>query len=183
MPIEEIQLLGDHSIANVLAAVAVGVLCECPIPAIRRAVGSFQGVEHALEVVCQRHGVLFVNDSKGTNADATARALASFKQPVVIILGGKDKGSDFSQLREPLQRRAKQIVLIGEAADTIAAALEYPENISFASSLQEAVQMSVESTVPGDVVLLSPACASFDMFRDYRDRGRQFRDLVNALPE
>lgn len=183
MPIKDIALLGKHNIANVLAAVTVGLLYKCPIEAIRKAVGSFKGVEHALEVVRLRHGVMFVNDSKATNSDATIKALESFKEPAVVILGGKDKGMDFSKLREPLKRRAKQIVLIGEAAERIAASLGEARNMCFAPSLQEAVRMSEEFADPGDVVLLSPACASFDMFQNYRDRGQQFRHIVNRLPE
>ncbi|MDT7043341.1 UDP-N-acetylmuramoyl-L-alanine--D-glutamate ligase [Candidatus Nitronereus thalassa] len=182
MPIEEIQLLGAHNVANVLAAVAVGLLCECPISTIRRAVGTYRGREHALELVRKRQGVMFVNDSKGTNVDATIKALESFTQPVVIILGGKDKGSDFTQLREALQQHAKSIVLIGEASESIAKAIMGIGDIRQAQSLSQAVELASHLAVSGDVVLLSPACASFDMFRDYLDRGQQFRDLVNALP-
>ncbi|MCH7614832.1 MAG: UDP-N-acetylmuramoyl-L-alanine--D-glutamate ligase [Nitrospinae bacterium] len=182
MPIGEIQLLGAHNVANVLAAVAVGVLCECPIADIRQAVGSYRGREHALEVVRHRRGVVFVNDSKGTNVDATIKALESFSQPVVIILGGKDKGGDFSQLCEALKQHAKSIVLIGEATETIANAIAGFGDIHQARSLAQAVELAECLAVSGDVVLLSPACASFDMFLDYLDRGQQFRDLVNALP-
>ncbi len=182
MPVEEIQLLGAHNVANVLAAVAVGVLCECPIAAIRHAVGSYRGREHALEVVRHRQGVVFVNDSKGTNVDATIKALESFSQPVVIILGGKDKGSDFSGLCEALKQHAKSIVLIGEATESIANAIAGFGDIHQAGSLAQAVELAERLAVSGDVVLLSPACASFDMFLDYLDRGQQFRDLVNALP-
>lgn len=183
MPVEEIQLLGAHNVANVLAAVAVAVLCECPIAAIRHAVGSYRGREHALEVVRHRQGVVFVNDSKGTNVDATIKALESFSQPVVIILGGKDKGSDFSRLGEALKQHAKSIVLIGEATESIAQAIVGSGDIHRAESLAQAVELAESLAVSGDVVLLSPACASFDMFLDYLDRGQQFRNLVNALPE
>jgi UDP-N-acetylmuramoylalanine--D-glutamate ligase len=183
MPIEEIQLLGAHNVANVLASIAVGVLCECPIADIRHAVGSYRGREHALEVVRHRQGVMFVNDSKGTNVDATIKALESFSQPVVIILGGKDKGSDFSRLRESLGIHAKTIVLLGEATEAIANAIAGVGNIHRAGSLAQAVELAERLAVSGDVVLLSPACASFDMFQDYLDRGQQFCDLVNALPE
>lgn len=183
MPIEEIQLLGAHNVANVLAAVAVGLLSECPISAIRQAVASYRGREHALEVVRRRQGVMFVNDSKGTNVDATIKALESFTRPVVIILGGKDKGSDFSRLRHALQQHAKSIVLIGEASDSIANAIAGVGDVQRAESLARAVELCESRAEAGDVVLLSPACASFDMFRDYLDRGQQFRDLVNALPE
>ena len=182
MPIDEIQLPGAHNVANVLAATAVALLCECPISAIRKAVGSYKGREHALEVVRTRKGVTFVNDSKGTNVDATVKALESFTQPVVIILGGQGKGSDFSRLRGALKEHAKFIVLIGEATESIARAVAECGKIQQASSLAQAVELAEQQASSGEVVLLSPACASFDMFRDYLDRGQQFRDLVNALP-
>ncbi|MEC9006319.1 MAG: UDP-N-acetylmuramoyl-L-alanine--D-glutamate ligase [Nitrospirota bacterium] len=182
MPIDEIQLPGAHNVANVLAAIAVGLLCECPIAAIRKAVRSYKGREHALEVVRTRKGITFVNDSKGTNIDATIKALESFTQPVVIILGGKGKGSDFSRLRVALKEHAKFIVLIGEATESIARAVAECGKIQRASSLAHAVELAERQASSGEVVLLSPACASFDMFRDYLDRGQQFRDLVNALP-
>ena len=130
-----------------------------------------------------RFGVVFVNDSKGTNVDATIKALESFSQPVIIILGGKDKGSDFSRLCEALKQHAKSIVLIGEATESIANAIVGAGDIHRAESLAQAVELAERLAVSGDVVLLSPACASFDMFLDYLDRGQQFRDLVNALPE
>lgn len=183
MPVEEIQLLGAHNVANVLAAVAVGVLCECPIADIRHAVGSYQGRAHALEIVRRRQGVMFVNDSKGTNVDATVKALESFAAPVVVILGGKDKGGDFFRLREAIGSHAKAIVLIGEAAEAIGSALVGLGEIHRVESLAHAVQLADRLAVSDDVVLLSPACASFDMFLDYLDRGEQFRALVNALPE
>ena len=160
----------------------MGLLCECPIRAIRQAVRSYKGREHALEIVRIRKGAMFVNDSKGTNVDATIKALESFTQPVVIILGGKDKGSDFFQLRDALKEHAKSIVLIGEATESIARAVAECGKIQRASSLKHAVELAERYANSGEVVLLSPACASFDMFRDYRDRGQQFRDLVNALP-
>lgn len=179
---EEVGLRGRHNLANVLSAVAVALLCDCPIEAIRRAIRAFTGIAHALEVVRERGGVLFVNDSKGTNVDATLKALESFDRPVVIIMGGKDKGGDFTRLREPLQQRARRAILIGESAVRIREAVEGYEHLLHAASLEEAVTLAAQEAEPGNVVLLSPACASFDMFRDYRDRGEQFRDLVKALP-
>ena len=179
---EEVGLRGRHNLANVLAAVAVALLCGCPIEAIRRAIHGFTGIGHALEVVRERGGVLFVNDSKGTNVDATLKALESFEQPVVIIMGGKDKGDDFARLREPLQQRVRRAILIGESAIRIREAVKGYEYLLQVASLEEAVTVAAKEAEPGDVVLLSPACASFDMFRDYRDRGEQFRGLVNSLP-
>ena len=142
MSVDEIQLSGADNVANVLAAITVGLLCKCPIAAVRKAVRSCKGREHVLEVVRRRKGVTFVNDSKGTNVDATIKALESFTQPVVIILGGKDKGSDFSRLRGALKEHAKSIVLIGEATESIARAVPECGKIQRANSLAHAVELA-----------------------------------------
>jgi UDP-N-acetylmuramoylalanine--D-glutamate ligase len=178
----DLLLLGAHNLANAMAAATVGLLCGCPVEAIRQVLESFPGIEHALELVRERRGVRFVNDSKGTNVDATIRAIESFESPVLLIAGGRDKGGDFSRLREPVRRRVKCVILIGEAAPRIRAALGEFDGISDAATLREAVELAAHESAAGDVVLLSPACASFDMFVDYQDRGRQFKDLVNKLP-
>jgi len=125
--------------------------------------------------------VRFVNDSKGTNVDATLKALESIEQPIWLIAGGRDKGGDFSRLAPAIRRRVKRLVLIGEAAPLIADAVPGFPAISRAGTLREAVQIGAEGAASGEVVLLSPACASFDMFADYQDRGRQFKALVNEL--
>jgi len=179
---EEILIPGGHNLANAMAALTIGLLCGCPIEAARRVVRTFPGLEHALEIVRERHGVLFVNDSKGTNVDATLKALESFDRPILLIAGGRDKGGDFVRLREAVRRRTKRTILIGEAAPRIRAALNGCERISDAASLREAVETAAREARPGDVVLLSPACASFDMFADYKDRGAQFKNLVQSLP-
>jgi UDP-N-acetylmuramoylalanine--D-glutamate ligase len=132
--------------------------------------------------VRERHGVRFVNDSKGTNVDATIKALESLDEPILWIAGGRDKGADFAKLVEPVRRRVKHAILIGEAAPRIKAALGGFDRVSQAVTLREAVNLAVRDATAGDVVLLSPACASFDMFADYQDRGRQFKELVNQLP-
>ncbi len=178
----ELKLLGAHNLENALAAVSFALLCGCPLDAIRRVLTTFPGLEHALEFVRERGGVRFVNDSKGTNVDATVKALESLDQPIWLIAGGRDKGADFSKLRHPVQARAKQVILIGEAAPRIQEALGEYDRVRRAASLREAVEMAAREASPGDVVLLSPACASFDMFADYQDRGRQFKALVAALP-
>jgi UDP-N-acetylmuramoylalanine--D-glutamate ligase len=165
-----------------MAAATIGLLCGCPPDVTRDVLRTFPGLEHALEFVRERGGVRFVNDSKGTNVDATIKALASFDGPIVLIAGGRDKGGDFARLREPVLRRAKRVILIGEAAGRIRAALGGFDRISEAGSLREAVESAAREASPGDVVLLSPACASFDMFADYRDRGTQFKELVHQLP-
>ncbi len=179
---EDIRLLGSHNLANAMAALAVARWCDCPLEPLRQALNAFPGLEHALELVRERHGVRYVNDSKGTNVDATVKALESVEAPILLIAGGRDKGADFSKLREPIRRRVKHLILIGEAATQIQEALGGFERVHRAGSLREAVHEAVEVALSGDVVLLSPACASFDMFADYQDRGRQFKQLVNELP-
>lgn len=180
-PVKDVGLRGPHNLANVCGAVAIGILCRIPIEVIQRTIKEFRGIAHALEIVRERKGVLFVNDSKGTNVDATLKALESFDLPILVILGGKDKGSDFSRLRRPLQQRAKLVIVMGESASRLKDALEGIEALTEVESLQEAVNVAARKAEVGQVVLLSPACASFDMFRDYQDRGQQFRDAVNAL--
>ncbi len=179
---EEIRVPGNHNLANAMAAVAVGVLCGCPSEVMSRVLRSFPGLEHALEIVRDRQGVRFVNDSKGTNVDATMKALESFDGPVLLIAGGRDKGGQFGRLREPVRKRVKRLILIGEAASRIREALSDFDRVSRAATLREAVDQAVQHAEAGDVVLLSPACASFDMFADYQDRGRQFKEIVQALP-
>ena len=178
----DIRLLGTHNVENVLAAATIGLLCGCDVDAMRRVLHSFPGLEHALELVRERNGVRFVNDSKGTNVDATVKALESLDQPIWLIAGGKDKGGDLGRLKDPIARRVKGVVLIGEAAPLIKAAIQPYDRVRHAGSLQEAVRLAAEQAEEGDLVLLSPACASFDMFADYQDRGRQFKALVSALP-
>ena len=179
--IGEIRIPGAHNVANAMAASMVAHVCGCPPDVMRRVLSSFPGLEHALELVRERDGVRFINDSKGTNVDATMKALESLDGPIVLIAGGKDKGGDFGKLRDVVARRVKRLVLIGEAAPRIHQVLEGLKPISHASSFRDAVQVAAQSAQAGEVVLLSPACASFDMFADYQDRGRQFKALVNGL--
>lgn len=165
-----------------MAAATYAVLCGCPLDAIRRVLATFPGLEHALEIVRERRGVRFVNDSKGTNVDATLKALESIDQPIWLIAGGRDKGGDFSRLAQAVSRRVTRVILIGEAAPLLRQAWEGVATMSEAATLGDAVDLAAQGASPGDVVLLSPACASFDMFADYQDRGRQFKALVHALP-
>lgn len=178
----EIRIIGNHNVENVMAAVTYAVLCGCPLDAIRRVLATFPGLEHALEIVRDRRGVRFVNDSKGTNVDATLKALESIEQPIWLIAGGRDKGGDFSRLAQAVGRRTKRVILIGEAAPLLRQAWAAVATMTEAASLREAVDAAAQGAASGDVVLLSPACASFDMFADYQDRGRQFKALVHALP-
>jgi UDP-N-acetylmuramoylalanine--D-glutamate ligase len=179
---DEMRLLGTHNVENVMAAVSYALLCDCPLDAIRRVLHSFPGLEHALEFVRERRQVRFVNDSKGTNVDATVKALESLDRPIWLIAGGLDKGGDFSRLESPVRQRVKGVILIGQAAPRIRGALSAYDRITEVGSLREAVDLASQRAEAGDIVLLSPACASFDMFRDYQDRGQQFKALVNALP-
>ena len=178
----EIRIIGNHNVENVMAAATYGLLCGCPLDAIRRVLTTFPGLEHALEIVRERRGVQFVNDSKGTNVDATLKALESIDQPIWLIAGGRDKGGDFSRLAHAVSRRVTRVILIGEATPLLRQAWEGVVTMSEAATLREAVDLAAQGAARGDVVLLSPACASFDMFADYQDRGRQFKALVHALP-
>ncbi len=178
----EIRIIGNHNVGNVMAAATYAVLCGCSLDAIRRVLATFPGLEHALEIVRERRGVRFVNDSKGTNVDATLKALESIDQPIWLIAGGRDKGGDFSRLAQAVSRRVTRVILIGEAAPLLRQAWEGVATMTEAATLRDAVDLAAQGASPGDVVLLSPACASFDMFADYQDRGRQFKALVHALP-
>ena len=178
----DMRLIGLHNVENVMAAVTYGLLCGCSIEAIRAVLRSFPGLEHALEVVRERRGVRYVNDSKGTNVDAVLKALEGIEQPIWLIAGGRDKGGDFSRLEGAIRERVKGLILIGEAAARIQAAMGDFDRCRPAATLRDAVELAAREAQPGEVVLLSPACASFDMFADYQDRGRQFKALVQALP-
>ncbi len=178
----EIRIIGHHNVQNVMAASTYAVLCGCPLDAIRRVLTTFPGLEHALEIVRERRGVRFVNDSKGTNVDATLKALESIDEPIWLIAGGRDKGGDFSRLTHVISRRVAHVILIGEAAPMLRQAWKGVASMSEAATLRDAVDLAAQGASSGNVVLLSPACASFDMFADYQDRGRQFKALVHALP-
>jgi UDP-N-acetylmuramoylalanine--D-glutamate ligase len=178
----EIRIIGNHNIGNVMAAATHALLCGCSLDAIRRVLATFPGLEHALEIVRERRGVQFVNDSKGTNVDATLKALESINRPIWLIAGGRDKGGDFSRLAQAVSRRVMHVVLIGEAAPLLRQTWKDVAAMTEAASLRDAVDFAAQGASSGDVVLLSPACASFDMFADYQDRGRQFKSLVHALP-
>ena len=177
----EIRIIGHHNVENVMAATTYALLCGCPLEAIRRVLATFPGLEHALEIVRERRGVRFVNDSKGTNVDATLKALESIEQPIWLIAGGRDKGGDFSRLTQAVGRRVKHVILIGEASPLLRQAWAGVATMTEAATLRDAVDCAAQGASQGEVVLLSPACASFDMFADYQDRGRQFKALVHAL--
>src|SRR5579863_705753 len=178
MPVGEISLKGAHNVENVLAAVAVGMLAGVEPKQIRRAVASFHAVEHRLEYVDTVRGVEYYNDSKATNVDATIKALESFPGRIHLILGGKDKGSDYGMLNDLLKERVKQVYTIGAAAAKIESQAKGAEIVGV-GTLEAAVKRASEAASHGDIVLLAPACASFDQFDSYEHRGRVFKDLVH----
>jgi UDP-N-acetylmuramoylalanine--D-glutamate ligase len=175
---DQIPLRGEHNVENVLAACAAAYLAGATPEAIAGAVKSFRGVEHRLEFVAEISGVQFYNDSKATNVDAAVKAIQAFPGPLLVILGGKDKGSPYTPLRDLLHERARMALLIGESADKIAADLQGAVEISYAGTLDRAVQIAIELSQPEDTVLLAPACSSFDQFENYEQRGRVFKELV-----
>jgi len=181
MPISSITLKGAHNLENVLAAVCVGRIVGCEPQRIRRAVEEFKAVEHRLEYVATIQGVEYYNDSKATNVDDTIKALESFPGNIHVILGGKDKGSDYSVLKELLRARAKRVYTIGAAAEKIESQIAGTVPVLRAEALETAVKRAAESAAPGDVVLLAPACASFDQFESYEHRGRVFKEAVQGL--
>jgi UDP-N-acetylmuramoylalanine--D-glutamate ligase len=181
MPVSEIHLKGSHNVENVLAAVCAARLGKIPAESIRASVAGFKAVEHRLELVKAVNGVEFYNDSKATNVDATMKAVASFPGGIHLILGGKDKDSDYGLMSGMLKERVKIVYTIGSAAEKIERQLQGVVKIVSAETLQVAVAKAAKAAVIGDVVLLSPACSSFDQFENYEQRGRVFRQLVNDL--
>jgi len=179
----DIGLRGEHNVENVLAAAAAAFLAGVTPAAIAAGVRSFAGVEHRLEFVAEVSGVSFYNDSKATNVDATLKALDAFPGHLLVILGGKDKGSDYTLLREPLRQRARLALLIGSAAEKIGAELGDAVPLEHPGTLDRAVHLGFERARPGDIVLLAPACASFDQFENYEHRGRVFKQLVRLLKQ
>jgi UDP-N-acetylmuramoylalanine--D-glutamate ligase len=177
----DIGLRGEHNVENVLAAASAAFLAGAPPAAIAEGVRTFPGVEHRLEFVAEIGGVNFFNDSKATNVDATLKALNAFPGGLFVILGGKDKGSDYAPLAEPLRQRARQVLLIGTAAEKIAGQIGGAVPLERAGTLESAVSLAFERARPGDAVLLAPACASFDQFENFEHRGRVFKELVHAL--
>lgn len=181
VPLSSVRLPGRHLLGDVLAATAVSCVAGVPAAAMRRAVERFSGLPHALEHVADIDGVAFVNDSKATNIASARRSIESFPGGVVAIMGGKFKGGDFADLRDTVRARATGIVAIGEAAPLIEAALGATVRVRRAASMTDAVSAAFEMAGSAGVVVLAPACSSFDMFRDYVDRGEQFRAAVQAL--
>jgi UDP-N-acetylmuramoylalanine--D-glutamate ligase len=180
MQVSEIPLKGAHNLENVLAAVCAGALMGCAPEKIRQAVCDFKAVEHRLEFVATIRGVDYYNDSKATNVDATIKALESFPANIHLILGGKDKGSDYTVLNDLLRQRVKRVYTIGAAAGKIESQIKGPE-VVHAETLENAIRKANAVAQRGDVVLLAPACASFDQFKSYEHRGKTFKEIVRSL--
>ncbi|ADW69736.1 UDP-N-acetylmuramoyl-L-alanine--D-glutamate ligase [Granulicella tundricola] len=181
LPVSEIALKGAHNVENVLAAVCAARLAGIDAETIRAAVKGFRAVEHRLELVRVRNGVEFYNDSKATNVDATVKAVESFAGGIHLILGGKDKDSDYATLSALLKERVRVVYTIGSAAEKIERQLDGVVKIVQAGTLDKAVKLAAEAAVSDEIVLLAPACSSFDQFTNYEERGRVFRDVVLGL--
>jgi UDP-N-acetylmuramoylalanine--D-glutamate ligase len=180
---QKIRIKGAHNLENSMAAIGAAFAAKVSINTIRDTLISFKGVEHRLEVVREIDGVLFINDSKGTNTDAAIKALDAYPNPIVLIAGGKDKGTSFASFARKIKERVKELILIGQAAPIIEAEVRKEGffNIHHCKTMEDAVRRADELAEKGDIVLLSPACASFDMFRNYEERGAVFKNAVNKL--
>lgn len=178
--VAEIPLLGAHNVENVMGAVLVALAAGLPLEAIREGVRSFHALAHRLQEIAEIDGVRYVDDSKATNPGSVIAAMRSFDRPIVLIAGGKAKGTDFAEMGKVVSSRAKAVVLIGEAADEIARVVKRAK-VEHAGSMHEAVMRAADLAEPGDVVLLSPGCASFDMFTSAEHRGDLFAEAVHAL--
>jgi UDP-N-acetylmuramoylalanine--D-glutamate ligase len=177
----ELPIAGAHNLENALAAVCAARLAGAHSKDVASAIRSFAGVEHRLEFVAEHQGVRYYNDSKATNVDATIKALEAFPGRILVILGGKDKGSDYTALQRPLRDRAILALLIGATAEKIENQIAGSVAIERAGTLDRALEIASHAAQPGDVVLLAPACASFDQFQNYEHRGRVFKELVKQM--
>jgi len=180
-PLGMIRIPGRHNIENVMAAVMAARACGCAVPDIIRAVEDFRGLAHRIEYVGEKKGVRFYDDSKGTNVGAVARALESFSQPVILLLGGRDKEGDFETLTPLLKKHVREMVLFGEAREKIDHLIGGIVKTTLAPTMREALMKAWGAAAPGDAILLSPGCASFDEFTSYKERGRIFKELVGQL--
>jgi len=183
MRTSDVRLRGEFNLENVLAASAAACVLGAEFSSIRQAVREFSGVEHRLEFVREIRGVDFYNDSKATSVDAAAKALSTFERGVHLILGGKDKGAPYSPLRSLLKDRVREVLVIGAAQERIVSDLSGAAEIVEAGDLDTAVRTAFERARPGDVVLLAPACSSFDQFENFEHRGRAFKNLVEQLAD
>jgi UDP-N-acetylmuramoylalanine--D-glutamate ligase len=178
----EIGIPGPHNLMNAMAAALMTRTMGVEYDAIRETLRAFKGVEHRIEFVRELNGVKYYNDSKATNVDSVYYALGSFKEPIILIAGGKDKGNDYSKIADEVKEHVKAIVTVGKGAEKIEKFFKDMKPIySAGMSMEEAVKLAKDNAAPGDIVLLSPACASFDMFDNYEQRGKVFKELVNQL--
>jgi UDP-N-acetylmuramoylalanine--D-glutamate ligase len=180
-PLRRVKIQGVHNVENMMAAIGVAKALGVPVPIIQQTLEEFPGLEHRLEFVREKGGVRYYNDSKGTNVGAVVKSLASFSVPVILLAGGVDKGGDYGVLREGIQKTVKRLVLFGAAKKRIADALGMLTETVIVDNIEAAVRDAHDHARPGDVILLSPACSSFDMFRNYAERGKVFKSLVQAL--
>ncbi|MCJ7508228.1 MAG: UDP-N-acetylmuramoyl-L-alanine--D-glutamate ligase, partial [candidate division Zixibacteria bacterium] len=178
---KDIAIKGPHNLSNAAAACAMAYALEIDTSSMARALKEFKGVEHRLEYVATINGIKFINDSKATNVDSVWYALQSVDEPIILIAGGKDKGGDFTRLGELVKSKVKKLILIGQAKEKIKRELGGLVDTIEAETLEQAVKLGFEKAQSGDVILLSPACASFDMFKDFEDRGRKFKLAVHNL--
>jgi UDP-N-acetylmuramoylalanine--D-glutamate ligase len=181
--VHDMKLVGLHNVENVMAAIGMALTMQVPIEVIRKAVAEFNAVEHRIEYVATKQGVIYYNDSKGTNTDASIKAIEAMTRPTVVIAGGYDKGSEFDDWFDSFNGKVKHLLLIGATRDKIAkTAISHKfDNYTFVESMEEAVKTAAAITKDGDAVLLSPACASWDMFKSYEERGTLFKEYVKQL--
>ncbi len=180
-PLDMIKIPGRHNVENVMAALMAVRNCGCDPLGIIAAVETFPGIAHRIEFVGEYRWLSFYDDSKGTNVDAVYRALDTFSRPVILLMGGRDKEGDFKALLPVLKGKVKRLVLFGEARDTIGSIIGGIVGTDYCPTLQTGIETAMAAARPGDVILLSPGCASFDEFRDYKARGQFFKDTVKAL--
>jgi UDP-N-acetylmuramoylalanine--D-glutamate ligase len=180
-PLGIINLPGLHNVENVMAAIMAARLCGCSQKDIIAAVRAFSGLPHRIEFAGERNSIKFYDDSKGTNVGSVLRALETFTQPVILLLGGRDKDGDFESLKPLLKKKTKKVILFGEARNRIASLIGEETPVLKKAGLREAIQSAYQDAQSGDVVLLSPGCASFDEFANYKDRGNFFKDVVRNL--
>ncbi len=179
--LDKAPLKGVHNVENMMAALTAARIFGCSKKAVQNVIDRFKGLEHRLEFIREIGGVRFYNDSKGTNVGSVVKSLQSFSEPVVLIAGGKDKNGDLSPLKELVQKRVKRLVLLGEAKERMNRELGGMTDTVIAGTMEEAVSLAREKAKGGEVILLSPACSSFDMFKDYKERGRVFKEAVFKL--
>jgi len=180
-PLSRVKIQGVHNVENMMAAIAAAKSAGVSASAIQKVLEDFPGLEHRLEFVREKDGVRYYNDSKGTNVGAVVKSLASFSDPVILLAGGVDKGGDYGILRQEIRQKVRRLVLFGEAQEIIARALGDLTETVIVENLEAAVGDAFAHARAGEVVLLSPACSSFDMFRNYAERGQVFKSLVQAL--